>query len=804
MTLCRAPTPAAEAEAAAEHVFLLLESGARLSECYVAAADSALYAPLLRAAFERRGIPLFLDGRRPLSSHPAVDFLLASLAAALRRFGKRDVLRAAKSGFSGLSADEADALEEYCLRFGVDRTSFLFPFERGRDRRPRLLHTAEEARKKLLPPLQALSEALEEAKTAKDFCRALYGHMLASALWEQLEEQAKRLRTQGRNDLAEETLQVYRAILELLDQIAELLDGPMTAARFYQVLDEGFAARTIGVLPPTADALSFGDVQTASGRRIGHLLLLGANEGCFPQPDTDGGVLNDRDAALLKEAGLDLFSDRAGRMLHERHLCYALLARPQKSLYASCAQSDDEGRPLQSAPLFDALCAMFPTAEQEVAPPPFLRPIDPEEGFAELLAALRTLVDTGGESLPEGLQAAYAAYSADPRYAGRLREAEARLFEQRGWGGRKPRLCMGPFRAARSPGWSSFRAAPLPSWSVRGCARTSAALTRRPPAMPAPFTTTPFAPSSGRRASADFGTKGLTDEVAGALLDEIAEALRATHNSGLLADGAQNRRTFELMRRTAKRTVLAMLKQLRAGEFLPYACEAAVGGDLPAVELALPNGTKAELIGRIDRVDLCKTAGVPYVRILDYKTGNKTFSYAELESGLQLQLPLYLSACAGLGRPAGMFYLHIDDPIAEEGDGLLEEKRFRLRGVVLGELDALRAMDGESQGFSAFLPVRFTKEGASGTAQGALLTEEEMAFLCGRAKEIAAGVVERILEGESAPRPAQLGLWKACDWCPYRAICRFEPDRGDVYRLVPAVGAKEFFCAVRGKGGRGA
>ena len=51
VTLCRAPTPAAEAEAAAEHVFLLLESGARLSECYVAAADSALYAPLLRAAF---------------------------------------------------------------------------------------------------------------------------------------------------------------------------------------------------------------------------------------------------------------------------------------------------------------------------------------------------------------------------------------------------------------------------------------------------------------------------------------------------------------------------------------------------------------------------------------------------------------------------------------------------------------------------------------------------------------------------------------------------------------------------------
>ncbi len=801
VTLCRAPTPAAEAEAAAEHVFLLLESGARLSECYVAAADSALYAPLLRAALERRGIPLFLDGRRPLSSHPAVDFLLASLAAALRRFGKRDVLRAAKSGFSGLSADEADALEEYCLRFGVDRTPFLFPFERGRDRRPRLLHTAEEARKKLLPPLQALSEALEEAKTAKDFCRALYGHMLASALWEQLEAQAKRLRAQGRNDLAEETLQVYRAILELLDQIAELLDGPMTAARFYQVLDEGFAARTIGVLPPTADALSFGDVQTASGRRIGHLLLLGANEGCFPPPDTDGGVLNDRDAALLKEAGLDLFSDRAGRMLHERHLCYALLARPQKSLYASCAQSDDEGRPLQSAPLFDALCAMFPTAEQEVAPPPFLRPIDPEEGFAELLAALRTLVDTGGESLPEGLQAAYAAYSADPRYAGRLREAEARLFEQPGLGREEAKALYGPFQGSTVTRLEQFSRCPFAFLVSQGLCPDERRAYEETPGDAGTFYHDAFCAFFRTARERGLWNESLTDEVAGALLDEIAEALRATHNSGLLADGAQNRRTFELMRRTAKRTVLAMLKQLRAGEFLPYACEAAVGGDLPAVELALSNGAKAELIGRIDRVDLCKTADVPYVRILDYKTGNKTFSYAELESGLQLQLPLYLAACAGLGRPAGMFYLHIDDPIAEEGDGLLEEKRFRLRGVVLGELDALRAMDGESQGFSAFLPVRFTKEGASGTAQGALLTEEEMAFLCGCAKEIAAGVVERILEGESAPRPAQLGLWKACDWCPYRAICRFEPDRGDVYRLVPAVGAKEFFaqCGERGE-----
>ena len=331
--------------------------------------------------------------------------------------------------------------------------------------------------------------------------------MLAFALWEQLEEQAKRLRTQGRNDLAEETLQVYRAILELLDQIAELLDGPMTAARFYQVLDEGFAARTIGVLPPhgrrafvwrCADRLRPQDRPFAAVGRERRLLPPARHRRRRAERPRRRAAKRGGAGSVFRPRGAD--AARAAPVLRA--------AGPaQKSLYASCAQSDDEGRPLQSAPLFDALCAMFPTAEQEVAPPPFLRPIDPEEGFAELLAALRTLVDTGGESLPEGLLAAYAAYSADPRYAGRLCEAEARLFEQPGLGREEAKALYGPFRGSTVTRLEQFSRCPFAFLVSRGCARTSAAATKRPPATPAPFTTTPFAPSSGRRASADFGTK---------------------------------------------------------------------------------------------------------------------------------------------------------------------------------------------------------------------------------------------------------------------------------------------------------
>src|SRR5699024_3754119 len=126
--------------------------------------------------------------------------------------------------------------------------------------------------------------------------------------------------------------------------------------------------------------------------------------------------------------------------------------------------------------------------------------------------------------------------------------------------------------------------------------------------------------------------------------------------------------------RISKRALWALARQLRAGAFTPLGYEVGFGGDslLPEIAIGLPGGRLLRLAGKIDRVDLLEQDWKTYVKILDYKSGSKSFRLLDAYYGLQLQLLLYQDAFLKAGKsllgreslcPGGVFYFHIDDPL---------------------------------------------------------------------------------------------------------------------------------------------
>lgn len=71
--------------------------------------------------------------------------------------------------------------------------------------------------------------------------------------------------------------------------------------------------------------------------------------------------------------------------------------------------------------------------------------------------------------------------------------------------------------------------------------------------------------------------------------------------------------------------------------------------DLPSIAVKLSETEKMNLKGRIDRIDISSDEDI-YVKVVDYKSGNKDFEPAEFYYGLQLQLLLYLNAAMDLLR----------------------------------------------------------------------------------------------------------------------------------------------------------
>lgn len=71
--------------------------------------------------------------------------------------------------------------------------------------------------------------------------------------------------------------------------------------------------------------------------------------------------------------------------------------------------------------------------------------------------------------------------------------------------------------------------------------------------------------------------------------------------------------------------------------------------DIPPVELGDGDGA-VTLTGIADRVDGWLHDGRLYLRVVDYKTGKKSFSLSDVWYGMGLQMLLYLFA---LGRDGG-------------------------------------------------------------------------------------------------------------------------------------------------------
>lgn len=160
------------------------------------------------------------------------------------------------------------------------------------------------------------------------------------------------------------------------------------------------------------------------------------------------------------------------------------------------------------------------------------------------------------------------------------------------------------------------------------------------------------------------------------LVAETLTACAASYGETILYSNARNRHLLARMERILNRTVDTLQTQLRKGQFLPEAFEVSfdVLENLDSLNIALSEKEKLRLRGRIDRVDIGETDERVYVKVIDYKSGDKRFDLAALYYGLQLQLVVYMNAAVELVQkkypgkeavPAAMLYYRVADPVVE-------------------------------------------------------------------------------------------------------------------------------------------
>lgn len=783
----------AEAEAAADAVLLAAASGLRFREMAVIATDMEKYIEPVSRALEKRGIPFFTDAKHPLAGYAAAQLLLSALRAAARSFPAGELVRLAKSGFTGVSRGEAEAFENYILETNLRGNLFARPLG---ERAP---EGAEQARAKLMGPLFALRAGLSASRTAAGKAAALYDYMLALDLREQLLALTKALGESGRLELMEEHAQVFNMLLELISQMHAILgEGRISTARFIDIFEEGVRAYEVGVIPTSADQLLLGSLGRSRARDLEALFVLGASQGMFPAAVLDDGMVSDAEIASLSALGLPKLPDTGMRGDKELADVYGAATKPRKLLYLSYSLTGADAAPCA---LIDRIREIFPDipVESDIMPGP---PATSQSALRRLAALLRAGVDAG--EMPKDAAPLYGALAAYPGegYVPRLATIERALFHgvsPEPFGKELARALYGTAMRGSASRLESFNQCPFRHFARYGLRLEPRREYRERSADEGVFCHDALCAFTQALIDANKPPALFEEDEIDQMLAAILPPLAAQHNGGVLLDTARNRALFARLSRKIVATAKAIVRQLAAGKFKLEGSEVAFGpGRLfPALALELPGGVRYELTGRIDRIDrYTSEAGDSYVRVIDYKTGDASFAIADLFAGIKLQLPLYASAVTALARAeekaarvAGMYYLPVADPAVndEEPEAMLRAitARFRMRGLSLRDAELLEA-GGAGTSFAQRLG-KYAVDAAS--------LESAARF----AREKAAQTAVSIYEGHAEALPYRKKNGRtACGICDYPTVCGFDAQLpGCAYRGVSPLGPDEFFEEVR-------
>lgn len=306
--------------------------------------------------------------------------------------------------------------------------------------------------------------------------------------------------------------------------------------------------------------------------------------------------------------------------------------------------------------------------------------------------------------------------------------------------------------------------------------------------------------------ASEYGWFDMPQEVAESFVEKAMEETIAGYKGADAFEQAKNRYLLSRMKHTLYCTVKALLHQVKKGRFVPSEFEVGFSGysDFNAIRFQLSEEEKMNLRGRIDRVDTYEAQDKIYVRIIDYKSGNTSFSLMNLYHGLQLQLVVYMNAAMELvGKkhpdkqvePAGIFYYHVKHPMVDGTGNESEEEirkavleQLKLNGLVNENPDIYRAMDEEMSDSSSVIPVGIKKDGSL-KAASKVASAEEFSVISEYVNKKITETGKRIFAGDVSMKPYQMDKQSGCDYCPYHAVCGFDSRLpGHSYRKMENLG----------------
>lgn len=813
---------------------LIREEGYQFREIAVVCGDLGAYADHVEEQFGLFGIPLFLDQTRGIMLNPFIEYIRSAMSIYNQDFSYESVFHYLRSGLADFTGEEIDWFENYVLRFNI-RGSYAYSRvftkktkEMGEDAES--FDKVNEFRERLLASLKPLHFQVRKQTDAaaritecgedtvsirvKDYVEGLYDFLVTSHVQEKLAAYEKQFEESGELSRAREYAQIYPLVMDLLDQIIGLLgDEIMSLKEFADILDAGFGEIEVGTIPQNVDRVVVGDIERTRLKPVRALFFIGVNDGNIPKGTSKGGIISDIDREFLRESEWELAPSPRQQMYIQRLYLYLNMTKPSEKLFLSCSKMNGEGKAIRPAYLMDTMHKLFPDICVEY---PQLRPAQeqletPAEGLHLLAEKLRQFA-SGENKMPDAGEnhandidnsdntlffTLLSSYENMPEYKTELeklvnaafyryrhhplaREVAHRLYGQ-----------IMENSVTRLETYASCAYAHFLEYGLSLKEREEFSFDTVDMGNIFHTVLETFAQNLASRGLTWFS---FNEDEGEEIVTEALEACSAEYGDTVLFASARNEYIIKRMKRILTRTVMTLQNQLQKGSFTPDKFEMSFSTikDLDSVNISLSEKERMLLKGRIDRIDTLEEGDKLYVKVIDYKSGNKQFDLVALYYGLQLQLVVYLNAAMDIQKklhpekevlPAALLYYHVSDPLISTETEMSPEElnqkilsELKMTGVVNDDTSVIQRMDGtltDGRSASDVIPIELKKDGTV-SARSSVLSSDELTQVSNYVNHKIRCIGKEIMNGNLSINPYEKGSRSACTFCAYHAVCGFD------------------------------
>ncbi len=758
--------------AAAQEVLSLVRSGCRYRDIGIVCTDMASYGETLNRVMRRCGIPAYQSGKDQVLTNCVITTILSAMRFALSGYDRKDLMQYLKSVLSPVDLDTCDLLENYTYIWSIGGSGWKTPWQfhprgLGMPMTPedeRHLETLNQAREQVIAPLIRFATDFRSATNMRGQISALYQFLDDITFASRMGDLAKSMELEGDLRSAQILHQLWDILLDALEQLYDVLGETVWEIggfiRLFTLLLEQY---DVGTIPTVLDALSVGQPSAMRCQQVKHLIVLGAEEGKFPGYSGSQGLLSDQERVMLRSLEIPLTGGSLEGLQAEFSEIYGVLCGADETISIFAPQSNPSY-------VFNRLSKQVKEAQKY--------PFNPIGNIASEMDAAVYLAKVHGERAARelGIEEAY-------RHICQQREHDLQSLSPENV--RKlygQRLMLS---ASQIDSQANCRLAYFLNYGIKAKERKEITVD------PAEFGT--FVHDVLEHTCRDICQQGgfhnisLNDTLA--IARGYAKQYAQERFSEILSQRLEylfNRNLLEL-----DMIVQELWNELSVSQFEPVAFEVNFGqkdNQMPAVEV---DGAAIDACvrGAVDRVDVWKSSGNNYYRVVDYKTGAKAFDYCDVFNGIGLQMLLYLFALEKgenvLGeapRPVGVQYFPARFPYASakgkvEGKELAKavDPQLKRKGLVLKDMDIINAM--EPNGVSR-LSVKISKNGIGGD----VMEREQLPQLKKHVFDTLRSLIADIAGGNITPNPYTRGEnHDACKFCPYKKICHYVtvPGRRD-------------------------